>query len=189
MGNLCSVDNKPHPVDPAMLTRYEELARHADTYPGSLCVVVHDLAKLFVADHAVCHVGGAPVDAIKIDNHAIKQHWWRAESGIATQEEWQALSGELHQLDKQANRRQAYQRIGHHGKSPLFTAVHCANKALEFGEHSDALESLQLVLLPGEETTVRSNGFIKTYYKTDEDFLGMYPPVRDPGARVHLDPR
>lgn len=189
MGNFCSIDNNPPNIDPAVMARYAKLAAHAHNNPSSLCLVVHDIAKLFVNDHAASHEGGAPVDAFEIQHVAFKRLWQRAESGAATQEDWRSLSDELCKQDKLTNGRMVYKRIGQHSKPLMLTALNCASKALEFGENSDALESLQHALQPGEQTVVRADGLIKTYYKTEDDFLGMYPPVRDPGAWVHLDPK
>lgn len=187
MGNFYSIDTPPPAVDQALLARFAKLANYSQNKPSSLCVVVHDMAKLFLNGHASSHEGGAPVDVLEIQKTALKNLWQRAETGTATQEDWQKLSDEFSKHDKQANRRLAYQRIGRQSNAFMFTALNCATKALEFGESSDALESLQNALQPGEVTTVRADGFIKTYYKTEEDFLGMERPIRDPGAWVHRD--
>lgn len=150
--------------------------------PQSVCVVAHDLSRLFYEDHAICKLGGAPIEVFELKGHHLQSLWSRAESGKASQEDWIDLSRELLSMDRRLGNRLAYQRSEAHINLPLFSAVNCASKALESGESADALEALHDALKAEEQTTVLNGTILKTYYKTKDDFLGMELSAEVPTA-------
>lgn len=173
MGNRLS-NNNPPPVEPALLQECSQLMLRTIQNPNSLCVVAHDLSRMFLEEHAITHELGAPINAFEITNLGTVYLWEKAQAGYANQDDWIELSNALHALDQQHNNRLVYQRISPQPNSFMQSALTCASKALEYSFDSDAVDALQNTLHPCEQTTLRVEGRLITFYKTENDMLGFH---------------